>query len=78
MKKAKETTKAGQSILQGAREALAYARGEKVRGCIAHVPDNIDVSAIRKAAHMSQDEFARNFGFSKRRVFGYCGFKWFG
>jgi len=68
MKKVKATSKAGQSILQGAREALAYARGEKVRGLIAHVPEEIDVKAIRKATHMSQDQFSRIYGFSKRSL----------
>jgi putative transcriptional regulator len=68
MKKAKKTTKAGQSILQGAREALAYARAEKLRGYVAHVPKEIDVKAIRKAAHMSQDQFSRHYGFSKRSL----------
>jgi len=31
-----------------------------------HVPDVIDVKAIRKRTHMSQGEFSRNYGFSKR------------
>ena len=30
-------SKAGESILRGAREALAYARGEG-DGCVAHTP----------------------------------------
>jgi putative transcriptional regulator len=68
MSRAKRTTKAGQSILQGAREALAYARGEKTHGCIVHVPEEIDVKAIRKQTHMSQGEFSRSYGFSKRSL----------
>jgi putative transcriptional regulator len=68
MSRAKSTTKAGQSILQGAREALAYARGEKNHGCIVHVPEEIDVKAIRKQAHMSQSEFSHSYGFSKRSL----------
>ncbi|MDR3448452.1 MAG: helix-turn-helix domain-containing protein [Alphaproteobacteria bacterium] len=68
MKKAKTTTKAGQSILQGAREALAFARGEKSRGHVVHAPDHIDVKAIRKLTRMSQIEFADSYGFSKRSL----------
>ncbi|MGB9153385.1 MAG: helix-turn-helix domain-containing protein [Alphaproteobacteria bacterium] len=58
----------GESMLQGAREALAYARGEKNHGCIAHVPEKVDVKAIRHRVHMSQDQFAKNYGFSKRTL----------
>src|SRR5256885_9636899 len=41
-----EMSKAGQSILRGARQALDYARGERA-GFIAHVPERVDVGAIR-------------------------------
>lgn len=68
MSRTKKTTKAGRSILQGAREALVYARGDKDHGCVVHVPEKIDVKAIRKQAHMSQGEFSRSFGFSKRSL----------
>jgi len=68
MRKTKNRTKAGQSILQGAREALAFARGEKNHGCIVHIPEQIDVKAIRKKAHMSQSEFSDSYGFSKRSL----------
>lgn len=68
MTKAKKTTKAGQSILQAAREALAFARGERDHGYIVHVPEEIDVGAIRRQARMSQGEFARAYGFSKRSL----------
>jgi putative transcriptional regulator len=52
---------AGQRILRGARQALAYARG--ARASIAHVPEKVDVAAIRKRLGLSQGEFARRFGF---------------
>ena len=66
--KTKATTKAGQSVLQGAREALAYASGAKRAGYVVHVPAKIDVKAIREKVQMSQEEFARNYGFSKRSL----------
>ncbi len=61
------TTTAGQSVLQGAREALAFARGAR-DSYAAHVPAAIDVKAIREKVHMSQEEFARQYGFSKRSL----------
>jgi putative transcriptional regulator len=66
MKKKKMT--AGESMIAGARQALAFARGEPDHGCIVHIPEEIDVKAIRKKVNMSQEEFARQFGFSKRTL----------
>ena len=65
--KPRATTAAGESILQGAREALAFARGAR-DGYAVHVPATIDVKAIREKVSMSQDEFARQYGFSKRSL----------
>jgi putative transcriptional regulator len=50
-------TKAGQKILRGAREALAYAQGEH-DGHITHVPETIDVRAIRSRLGLTQADFA--------------------
>jgi len=52
----------GQSILRGARQALDYARGAR-DGFVAHVPEQVDVAAIRKRLGLSQGEFAAQFGF---------------
>ena len=56
----------GESILRGARDALAYARGDKSRGraTVVHVPKQIDVKAVRKRLGLSQVAFAARFGFS--------------
>lgn len=59
----RNTSKAGESILRGAREALAYARGAR-DGFVAHVPDRIDVKAIRRRTGLSQQKFAARFGFA--------------
>lgn len=56
-------SKAGESILRGAHEALDYARGER-DGFVAHVPERIDVKAIRQRTGLSQAKFAARFGFS--------------
>jgi putative transcriptional regulator len=55
-------SKAGQSILRGARQALDYAQGER-DGFAAHVPERVDVGAIRQGLGLSQAEFAVRFGF---------------
>jgi putative transcriptional regulator len=56
-------SKAGESILRGAREALKFARGRR-RGFVAHVPEDIDVKAIRRRLGLSQASFATRFGFA--------------
>ena len=51
-------------ILQGAREALAIAKGEVDPNEYAvHVPENIDVKRIREKLGLTQAAFARIFGF---------------
>lgn len=60
-------SKAGESILRGARQALAYAKGER-DGFVAHVPETLDVKAIRGRLGLTQAEFAARFGFDVRAV----------
>ena len=55
----------GESIIKGALEALGFAQGEK-NGCVVHVPSDIDVSAIRSSMHMTQKQFALQFGPPRR------------
>lgn len=57
-----DVSKAGKSMLKGAREALAYAQGER-QGFLTHLPDEVDVRAIRKRLGLSQRAFAETFGF---------------
>ena len=56
-------SKAGESILRGAKEALAFARGARA-GFAANVPEEVDVKAIRKRLKLSQRRFAARFGFA--------------
>ena len=61
----KKKDKTAESILRGARQALAFAKGEADVGKYrVHVPNEIDVRAIRKKLGMTQDAFAQEFGFS--------------
>ena len=66
MKKKKPT--GGQRMLESAKQALAFAKGSKDHGCEVHVPDDIDVKAIREKISLSQRDFAKLFGLSKRTL----------
>ena len=56
-------TKAFDSIKQGLLEAIAHASGQQSTA-IVHLPQPIDVKAIRKQVGMTQMEFAVAFGIS--------------
>ncbi|HLY19054.1 MAG TPA: helix-turn-helix domain-containing protein [Bryobacteraceae bacterium] len=66
MKKSKPT--AGERMIESAGQTLAFAKGRKNRGCEVHVPDDVDVKAIREKISLSQGEFAKLFGLSKRTL----------
>jgi putative transcriptional regulator len=53
-------------IVAGLQEAISYAKGEPSRVKLSqyHVPESIDVRALRLRLEMSQAEFALRFGFS--------------
>jgi len=59
---------AGKRILESVRKARAYARGETAEDFVAHVPDEVDVRAIRDKLGLSQEAFAARFGFSAAAV----------
>lgn len=53
------------SIRRGLNEALAFAEGKAdATAYRVHVPERIDVKAIRAKLDMTQEEFAGSFGFS--------------
>ena len=54
-----------ESILRGARQALAFVEGTAdLSQYRVHIPKEIDVRAIRAKLKMTQEDFARQFGFS--------------
>lgn len=62
--------KIAEGILQGAREAVDYAKGAR-KGYKVHrikVPDTVNVRAIRERSGLSQAKFAAKYGFSARTV----------
>ena len=61
-------SKAGERLLKSARRARAFVRGEETEGFVVHVPEEVDVRAIRGALKLTRDEFAARFGFAKSAV----------
>lgn len=62
-------SKAGSRILEGALDALAFAKGETYYDDVQiHIPPTVDVKAIRTKLGMTQQAFATRFGFSSGRV----------
>ncbi len=57
-------TKAGERLLKSVRRARAYAKGEADEGFVVHVPNEVDVKALRKKLALTQQQFAARFGFS--------------
>ena len=58
-------SKIADSIRRGLQESVAYAKGEADNSAYrVHVPEYIDVKAIRTHLGMTQEEFAFQFGFS--------------
>lgn len=54
------------SIRRGLEEAVSYGKGQaaEAKAFGVHVPEFIDVKAIRAKLGMTQEEFAGRFGFS--------------
>lgn len=58
-----------EGIMQGIKETAAYLRGElDPDSCRVHVPQEVDVKAIRSKLKMTQAAFAAKFGFSHSAV----------
>jgi putative transcriptional regulator len=58
-------SKVADSIRRGLKQAVAYAEGKADESAYRiHVPEKIDVKAIRTRLNMTQQEFAGRFGFS--------------
>jgi putative transcriptional regulator len=55
-------SKVGTRLVKAAKEARAIVRGEITDGFVVHVPDDVDVKALRKKLKCSQSEFSRRFG----------------
>ncbi len=61
-------SRAGESTLRGAEQALDYAEGRRDEDFVAHVPEEVDIKAIREGLGLSQRQFAQQFGFEQRTI----------
>jgi putative transcriptional regulator len=60
-------TKAGERLLEAVREARQIARGE-IPPARVYVPSEVDVRSVRTALRLTQEDFAREFGFSVSQI----------
>jgi putative transcriptional regulator len=68
-KAAKPTRKIFGEIASGLRDAISIAKGAADPNTYrAHVPDEIDVRAVRKKTGLTQEEFAVVYGFTADAV----------
>ena len=63
-------SKAGRKFSEGVRDVAAYLKGARA-GYDIHVPDEVDVKAIRGKLGMSQAKFAAAFGFNVHTLKGW-------
>jgi len=62
-------SKLGKRLIAATKEARAIARGEADPAAYnIYVPDQIDVKAMRREMHLSQEQFAHRFGLSPARI----------
>jgi len=61
-------SKAGKRILSSVRKARAFARDATDKGFVVHVPDKVNVRAIRQRRTLTRVEFANRFGLSPDAV----------
>jgi putative transcriptional regulator len=68
-KRTAKRTKLGLELEASAKEILAHAKGEKMLATRRVVlPEEVDVTLVRKHARMSQAEFARAFCINPRTL----------
>lgn len=62
----RKTTAVGAEIIEGLRNAVAYAQGDESRARVHRVmvPSRIDVRRVRQKLGLSQSDFAEQFGIS--------------
>ncbi|HEY5238678.1 MAG TPA: hypothetical protein VIJ62_09890 [Rhizomicrobium sp.] len=58
-----------EGVMAGAKEALAYAKGEAdLSQYKVHIPEDLNVKAIRQATGLTQEAFALRYGFNLGRL----------
>ena len=57
-------SKNGKRLIKSTKQARDFARGEAREGFVVHVPDEVDMKALRRRLGYSQSQFSRRFRFS--------------
>lgn len=60
-------TRAFDMIMNGLDDVDSYVDGAR-KGFVVHIPEEVDVKAIRQRLNLSQPKFAATFGFSVGRI----------
>jgi putative transcriptional regulator len=68
-RKAPKTANLGDALIEAMKEVVAHRKGKvALPSRIIHVPERVDVAAIRKAKGLSQSQFAKRYGFELRTL----------
>jgi putative transcriptional regulator len=68
-KKPKKASHLFEGIKQGLEEAIVYAKGEgDLSRYKVHIPEDLDVKAIREKTGLTQEVFAQRYGFNLARL----------
>jgi putative transcriptional regulator len=68
-KKTKKRNPFFEDLKQSLKEAIAYADGTADKSLYrVHIPDELDVKAIRQRTGLTQEGFALNYGFNLGRL----------
>jgi putative transcriptional regulator len=68
-KKTKKRNEFFEGLKAGLEEAVVYAKGEgDLSAFKVHIPDNLDVKAIRESTGLTQQAFALRYGFTLARL----------
>lgn len=57
----------GDDLIEGLTNALTFANGD-TQNATVHIPEDVDVRAIRQHLRMSQERFAGFYGFALRTL----------
>lgn len=61
--------RAFEKIMDGLKDAIAFAEGDRTRGVVRKVDlEDVDIAALRRRLGLSQSRFAAIFGFSPKTI----------
>ncbi|MBW6504349.1 helix-turn-helix domain-containing protein [bacterium] len=61
--------RAFEKIMDGLKDSIAFAEGDRTRGVVRKVDlEDVDIAALRRRLGLSQSRFAAIFGFSPKTI----------